>query len=51
MALVQGFVERAGNGHDYEIAVGGSETTVCMHVAEETPSEGGVFVPGADGSS
>ncbi|WP_405694439.1 hypothetical protein [Streptomyces sp. NBC_01185] len=43
-------VERAGEGHDYEIA-GGSDTTVCMHVTEETSSEGGVFVPGADGSS
>lgn len=44
-------VERAGEGHDYEIAAGGSDTTVCMHVTEETSSEGGVFAPGADGSS
>ncbi|MFJ8859430.1 hypothetical protein ACIRD8_13425 [Streptomyces sp. NPDC102451] len=44
-------VERAGEGHDYEITAAGSDTTVCMHVAEEASSEGGVFVPGADGSS
>nr|WSS62181.1 hypothetical protein OG284_13515 [Streptomyces sp. NBC_01177] len=44
-------VKRAGEGHDYEIAAGGSATTVCMHVAEEASSEGGIFVPGADGSS
>ncbi|MFD5870424.1 hypothetical protein [Streptomyces sp. NPDC060322] len=44
-------MERVGEGHDYEIAAGGSDTTVCMHVTEETSSEGGVFVPGADGSS
>ncbi|MFI6119511.1 hypothetical protein ACIBCU_06620 [Streptomyces sp. NPDC051064] len=44
-------VERAGEGHDYEIAAGGSDTTVCMRVTEEESSEGGIFVPGADGSS
>ncbi|MFD9289902.1 hypothetical protein ACFWBV_16760 [Streptomyces sp. NPDC060030] len=44
-------VERAGEGHDYEIAAGGSDTTACMHVTEKKSSEGGVFVPGADGSS
>ncbi|MFG2593412.1 hypothetical protein [Streptomyces sp. NPDC048438] len=44
-------VERAGEGHDYEITAGSSDTTVCMHVTEEESSEGGVFVPGADGGS
>ncbi|MFG2922524.1 hypothetical protein ACGFYA_13515 [Streptomyces sp. NPDC048305] len=43
-------VERAGEGHDYEISAAGSGTTVCMHVTEKT-SEGGVFVPGADDST
>ncbi|MFE2059005.1 hypothetical protein [Streptomyces sp. NPDC059446] len=47
----KGSVKRAGEGNDYEIAAGSSDTTVCMHVTEETSSEGGVFVPGADGSS
>ncbi|MFJ6851307.1 hypothetical protein ACIQM3_12320 [Streptomyces sp. NPDC091271] len=44
-------VERAGDGHDYEISGGGASTTVCMHVTEEKSAEGGVFVPGADGGS
>ncbi|MFC9946136.1 hypothetical protein [Streptomyces pratensis] len=44
-------VERAGDGHDYEISGGGAATTVCMHVTEEKSAEGGVFVPGADGGS
>ncbi|MFD9499064.1 hypothetical protein [Streptomyces sp. NPDC060035] len=44
-------VERAGDGQDYEISAGGSDTTVCMHVTEEKSAQGGIFVPGADGSS
>ncbi|MFE9726410.1 hypothetical protein ACFYQ5_23150 [Streptomyces sp. NPDC005794] len=44
-------VQRAGDGHDYEVSGGGTGTTVCMHVTEEESSEGGVFVPGADDGS
>ncbi|MFD4695273.1 hypothetical protein [Streptomyces sp. NPDC058463] len=44
-------VERAGGGHDYEISAGGAGTAFCMHVTEEKSAQGGIFVPGADGSS
>ncbi|WP_250286269.1 hypothetical protein [Streptomyces atroolivaceus] len=44
-------VERArDDGHDYDIFAGNADTAVCMHVTEEKSAEGGVFVPGADGS-